>query len=166
LNATIILAMLGFAGARVLQVVRQQPEVEARQFPERAVAFLNARPYATTSLSLSVAGSRIFNSYDWGGYLIWKSNPEVPVFIDGRADLYGEALFHDFADAYQFRDGWRQILEGWRVETVLVPSDSALAIGLRASPGWTIAYADSQATILTAPRETLGIVAPADQRGH
>jgi hypothetical protein len=139
LNLTIIVAMSVFAVSYIHIVVRRQAEVEARQFPARAIAFLQSHPPT----------GHIFNHYDWGGYLIWKLNPDVPVFIDGRADLYGEQLFHDFADAYQFRDSWKEILQRWRIQTVLVPSDSALAVGLRAAPGWTVAYADSQATILT-----------------
>ena len=38
----------------------------------------------------------------------------------------------------------------WNVDTVLVPPDSALATGLRSSPGWTVSYEDSQAVILSA----------------
>jgi hypothetical protein len=140
LNLTIILAMSVFAASYIQVVIRRQPEVEARQFPAGAVAFLQSHP----------PRGHIFNHYDWGGYLIWKLNPEAPVFIDGRADVYGEQLFHEFADVYQLRDSWKQILEHWRVQTVLVPTDSALSAGLRAAPGWTVAYADSQAIIWTA----------------
>ena len=28
-----------------------------------------------------------YNSYNWGGYLIWRG---LPVFVDGRADVYGD----------------------------------------------------------------------------
>ncbi len=37
----------------------------------------------------------LFNSYNWGGYLAW-SLPQSPVFIDGRADLYGNELINDW----------------------------------------------------------------------
>ena len=32
---------------------------------------------------------RVLNEQAFGGYLIWR---QVPVFIDGRAELYGEAI--------------------------------------------------------------------------
>ncbi len=35
---------------------------------------------------------RIFVFYDWGGYAIWNLYPEYRVFVDGRADLYGDDL--------------------------------------------------------------------------
>jgi hypothetical protein len=144
INAAIILAMSVFAAVHIVQVIQRQPQAETRQFPAQAVAFLQSHPPA----------GPIFNHYDWGGYLIWKLYPSTPVFIDGRADLYGQSLLDDFARAYQFKGGWRQILQRWHIQTVLVPSDSTLATGLRAVPGWTIAYQDSQATILTAPPDT------------
>ncbi len=33
----------------------------------------------------------LFNNFDWGGFLTWYL-PEYPVSIDGRTDLYGDAL--------------------------------------------------------------------------
>jgi hypothetical protein len=139
LNAAIILAMIAFATARVSQVIDHQRDAEISEFPARPVAFLQQHPPA----------GPIFNLYDWGGYLIWKLYPTTPVFIDGRADLYGPDLFHDFADAYQFKNHWQQILQRWHVQTVIVPPASALAVGLQSAPGWTISYQDSQAIILT-----------------
>ena len=139
LNALIVVAMTIFAAVRVAEVIYQQPEAEARDFPTQAVAFLKQHPPA----------GHIFNHYDWGGYLIWKLYPRTPVFIDGRADLYGPELLHDFSDIYQFKDGWQQILLRWHIQTVIVPPASALAIGLQSAPEWTVAYQDSQAIVLT-----------------
>ena len=141
LNAVIVGAMAIFAGIHVVQVFRGQPEAEAQHFPVAAVAFLQAHP----------PQGKIFNHYDWGGYLIWRLYPSLPVFIDGRADLYGEPLLDQFAQTYQLKDDWRQTLQRWDVGTVLVPADSALAAGLRNTPGWRVSYEDSQAIVLTAP---------------
>jgi hypothetical protein len=141
LNGAIILAMAIFAGLHISQIIRRQPQAETQYFPARAVAFLQAHP----------PSGPIFNHYDWGGYLIWRLYPSTRVFIDGRADLYGEQLLDQFADTYQFKGAWRQTLQRWRIDTVLVPVGSALATGLRSSPGWTVAYEDSQAVVLTTP---------------
>jgi hypothetical protein len=139
LNAVIVVSMAIFVTIRITQVIQHLPQAESQQFPAGAVAYLQSH---------SPAGP-IFNHYDWGGYLIWNLYPTTPVFIDGRTDLYGEPLLHDFADLYQFRGPWRQILQRWQIQTVVVPRDSALATGLCSAPGWTVTYQDSQATILT-----------------
>ena len=73
----------------VSQVIKHQPEIEASHFPSRAVDFLAQHHLP----------GPIFNHYDWGGYLIWRLHPEYPVFVDGRADLYGDQLMTDFANA-------------------------------------------------------------------
>jgi hypothetical protein len=138
-NAMIVLAMAAFAGVHTFQVIQRQRQIEAQRFPLRAVNYLQAHP-----------AGRIFNHYDWGGYLIWTLYPSAPVFIDGRADLYGEKLLDQFAETYQFKGAWQVTLQGWNVDTVLVPVDSALATGLRNSPGWSVSYEDAQAVVFTA----------------
>jgi hypothetical protein len=139
LNAAIILAVAAFAGMRIAQVIRLQPQVETRQFPANAVTFLQSHPPV----------GRLLNHYDWGGYLIWRLYPSTRVFIDGRADLYGEQFLQQFADTYQLKGSWQPTLKDWGIETVIVPPDSALATGLRMAPGWKVAYEDSQAVVLT-----------------
>ncbi len=150
LNGAIVLAIAAFAGAHTVHVIQRQPQEEMEHFPARAVALLQTHPPSTP----------IFNHYDWGGYLIWKLYPATRVFIDGRADLYGAKLqganlLDQFADTYQFKGPVQQTLQQWKIGLVLVPAGSALAIGLRSSAGWTVAYEDSQAVILTAPSATI-----------
>ena len=113
LNGVIVLAMAVFAGVHVAQVIQRQPQAEMQSTsPPAQSHFFRAHPPA----------GRIFNHYDWGGYLIWKLYPSTPVFIDGRADLYGEQLFDQFADTYQFKGAWQQPLQRWSIDTVLVPT--------------------------------------------
>ena len=131
--------MAAFSGFHVLQTIQRQSQAEAQHFPLRAVAFLQTHP-----------PGRIFNHYDWGGYLVWRLYPSTPVFIDGRADLYGEKFMDQFAETYRFKGTWQQTLQNWNIDTVLVPVDSALATGLRNSAGWSISYEDTQAIVFTA----------------
>jgi hypothetical protein len=147
LNGAVILAMATFVGLHAAQVVGQEHQSETRKFPFGAVGFLRDHP----------ATGPIFNDYDWGGFLIWKLYPTTRVFIDGRADLYAESpkeanpqsLLEQFAKTYQFKNGWQEALDHWNVKTVLVPPDSAIAVGLRSATGWKVIYEDSQAVILS-----------------
>jgi hypothetical protein len=137
-NALVVFALIGFVGFQINNVVQRQPEVEAQHFPAGAVAYLQAH----------APSGPLFNLYDWGGYLIWRLNPQTPVFIDGRADLYGESLMRQFAELYGLKGGWQEALQTWRIRTILVDPDSALAVALRNAPGWQVAYSDSQAIVL------------------
>lgn len=51
------------------------------QFPVKAVNFLRQNPQP----------GPLYNSFDWGGFLIWYM-PNYRVAIDGRNDLYGDDL--------------------------------------------------------------------------
>lgn len=138
-NCAIITMLAVFTVIHSMEVIRDQPQAEMQHFPLRASIFLEShRP-----------SGRIFNFYDWGGYLIWKLYPGTQVFIDGRADVYGEEVLHEFADTIQFKDGWQRTLGAWNISTVLVPVSSALATGLRGAPQWKVEYEDSQAIIMT-----------------
>lgn len=138
LNPFIAFAFLIFVAVQTIAVIRKQPQAEALSFPLRAISFLQANPIP----------GHLFNHYDWGGYLIWKLYPSTHVFIDGRADVYGDEFFHDFADTYQLRHRWRQNLDRWRIARVLLPANSPLATGLHEDPDWSVLYSDGQAIVL------------------
>jgi len=141
-NAIMLLAFMGFTGIRINSVTSHQAEVESTHFPTKAAAFLSAtRPPAP-----------IMNHYNWGGYLIWKVYPEYRVFLDGRADLYGDAMMDEFAAMYYLKDDWQKPLRDWQIQTILLPPDAPLITGLRVKGEWQQVYADSQAAILARPQ--------------
>jgi hypothetical protein len=137
-NIAVVILMAAFTLVKWVSLARSQDAHEAEQYPQRAVAFLQA----------SSQPQRIFVYYDWGGYAIWKLYPEYRVFVDGRADLYGDSLLRQFKTAMQLRTGWRDVLDSWKVEAVLVPPSCALAQALLLDTNWHIAFSDSKAIIL------------------
>ncbi|HEX4489524.1 MAG TPA: hypothetical protein VH088_24840 [Terriglobales bacterium] len=141
INVSVLLLFAGFVILHIHGVIKRQPEVEAGHFPSRATDFLAHNP---------VPGP-IFNHYDWGGYLIWRLYPNHPVFIDGRADVYGDDLMTDFANASSLKKDWRPVLNRWKIRTILLPPDSPLITALKTQGQWQEIYADPQAVILTGP---------------
>jgi hypothetical protein len=132
--ALVLLLALGGA-ARVAGVLRDNRDVEQAHYPVAALRYLEAE---------GLAERRIYNSYNWGGYLLWRG---LPVFIDGRADVYGGAFMDQYVLAYQVRGDWRQPLERYDVEVVLIESGSSLATLLEASDEWRLAYRDELAVV-------------------
>lgn len=83
------------------------------------------------------AGAKIFNHYAWGGYLIWKLRDTHKVYIDGRADMYGEKHLEKFKRFLDCRDdGVFADLEKEEIDAVLVLRKSALARKLAGDPFW------------------------------
>ncbi len=116
-------------------------KVQAGRFPAGAVAYVQAHHPA----------GRLFNSYDWGGYLIWRLYPVVPVYADGRPDMYGDSFMDAFIRTWRAQPGWQDTLRRQHVGLVLVEPTSglghALATAAARRQGWRAIYHDSVAVL-------------------
>ena len=89
----------------------------------------------------------MFNSYNWGGYLIWHLYPDYPVFIDGRTDLYDDEFIREYVKVTLAKPGWREVLDHYEVNFILIESDSILAAFLAEGDEWQSVYDDAIATV-------------------
>jgi len=140
LNALLLAGFAIFVVARLSFVASRQLQAEAKEFPATAASYLRANHPPGPML----------NHYNWGGYFIWQLYPEYPVFIDGRADVYGNAMMDEFFSLYwiQGKD-WPATLDRRGIRMIVLPPDAPLVTALREVPRWRQVYADSQAVILT-----------------
>lgn len=111
---------------------------------ERALA-LNYPLDALKFLKAQSREGKLFNSYNWGGYLILHA-PEFPVFIDGRTDLYRDFLF-EYTDAAFGGPAWRDVFARHDIAIALIEAASPLAAKLEAADDWRLAYQDTVASI-------------------
>jgi hypothetical protein len=89
----------------------------------------------------------MFNSYNWGGYLLFTLWPAYPVFVDGRTDLYDDALLRQYLQIYVADDGWQARLDEYGVRLVIVEPGSVLAKFLRLDATWQEVYRDQMAVV-------------------
>jgi len=89
---------------------------------------------------------RVLNDLPFGGYLIWR---QLPVFIDGRAELYGEAFDIAYYRAMQLKDvnQFLDILKRWDIDAVLLTPHTPAVGLLDHLGGWRRAYADDNAVL-------------------
>jgi hypothetical protein len=127
-------------GLSILQMIPSAGDVEKMQFgrepigasyPVGAVEYLRAHD----------PPGNLFNTYHWGGYLIYQLHPERPVFIDGRADVYGDRFFERYMQVTRLQPGWRQVLDEHDVGLMLVEKESPIAVVLGDDPAWQEIYA-------------------------
>jgi hypothetical protein len=140
-NSVVVILMGIFMLMKWVAVIRFQGTTEAELYPDAAVASLR------DDRALYNPNMRIFAYYDWGGYVLWKLYPNHRIFVDGRADLYGDDLMKEFRATIQLQNGWRDVLDGWKVETILVPPNCALTQALLIDPGWSAAFSDSKSVV-------------------
>ncbi len=138
INITLIGLLLVAAVIKIIQV--NDPELvlktESELFPVGAVSWIKEQDQP----------ERIFNDYNWGGYLIYHL-PEVPVFVDGRTDLFGDEILNDYLDVIFCKENWQNPLDQLKVEMIIVRSDSCLK-GLATAEGWKALYEDDTAVIM------------------
>jgi len=125
-------------GLRFVQVVQGQSKSESETFPRAAVNWITENQ----------PEGNLFNSYGWGGYLIWRLYPQYPVYIDGRADVYGDKFIFAYMDIFHAGIGWQKALDTQAVKLVLVEPQSGLANVLRQSSEWEILFEDKVSILL------------------
>jgi hypothetical protein len=132
LLAALIAAMLGAAIARIVL-----PATE-RDGPTNPVATIDALPPA-------LLRQPVLNGYDFGGALIRRG---VPVFIDGRADMYGDAFMEEYARLYRGDlPAFRAATARYRLRWTILPPAAPLAAALDREPGWQRLRSDRLAIV-------------------
>ncbi len=126
------LALTGVIAALMAGIVVHRSVVndKPRFTPAAAVAFVQAQ---------RITGP-VFNAYNFGGYLIFSG---IAPFIDGRADMYGDAIVRRYQDIAALPD----LLAEYRITWTLLPPRDARVTVLDHLPGWRRAYADDRAVV-------------------
>jgi hypothetical protein len=114
-------------------------EFDRNRFPVAAATVL--------SQQTSTESIRLYASWQWGGYLIYRLWPAFRVFDDGRTDFYGPAFVQDGLDVWDAHSNWNRILARYQVNAALLPVDSALATLLREQRDWKAVYEDQVAVL-------------------
>jgi hypothetical protein len=107
---------------------------------------MHGSPVAAVTALKKLNLTRVFNDYDFGGYLI--ANGVAP-FIDGRTELYGEKFFidHNAASGLMEPENLFRLLDEYKIEATLMRTQSAATKLLDHIDGWQKVFADDIATI-------------------
>ncbi len=134
----LFLVLVGAAAKAAVPLSNSHNErLLAQQAPMAAIAWIRAYQPA----------GPLFNSYNWGGLVVWALYPDYPSFVDGRTDLFDQDLLTAYLAAWRAAPGWQDTLERWQIRMALLEPEAPLVLALRTA-GWEVAYADDQAVIL------------------
>jgi len=107
------------------------------QYPLQAVSYLQTHP----------PSGPIVNYYLWGGYLNWK-DPNLKVFIDGRADIFEySGVFQDYLSLLGI-EASELILDKYKARYVLFPRHEPLTYFMEHDPKWKTVYSDQLSVLL------------------
>lgn len=101
-------------------------------YPVQAVKFLQSKHPV----------GPMYNDYDFGCYFLWTLYPDYPVYVDGRADLYGNEWLWRYTYITLTQADYEKLLDRDGVNLIMIRPWSLLAEKLRLNERWTKIYTD------------------------
>ena len=107
--------------------------------PLDATAYLNAHP----------PQGQIFNTYEWGDYLLWAGPKGLKVFVASHAHLIPRDVWLDYLRVISLQSGWERILDKYQTQIAVLDSvqHGDLVDSLRDSTDWSLVYEDDHSAI-------------------
>lgn len=107
-------------------------------YPDDMISFMQANGFH----------GNVYALYNWGGYIHWRTDGALKVYIDGRADtLYDAETYYHYVDVLNGRPGWIESIEQTGAEFVLWPyaqrHGQARLKALTATGRWRALYQDA-----------------------
>lgn len=142
LLALMLIAVILVARQQAKDVVPKTLSIDKMaegNYPLGAVRWLKANPIE----------GRMFNEYNWGGFLIWQY-PEKQVFLDGRMPSWkiGDyRAFEEFNNTMQFGKDWDKTMDKWNINFALIYNNIPNQIMFK-QLGWEVAYGDGLSLVM------------------
>ena len=133
--ASLVLLVAGMRGTDF--TTRGLDRAITGEFPVDAINFLRRNPI----------GGPLYNSFDWGGFLIFYM-PQYPVSIDGRTDLYGDAMDEQYYSTQEADPSYTKDPVLNEAGVVVLKKKFPIATQLQMDPRFRLIYRDDLAVVL------------------
>jgi hypothetical protein len=98
-------------------------------------------------MELNGLDGKVFARYNWGGYIHWRTDGRLKVFIDGRADtVYPDRQYEGYVQVLSALPNWVRVVESSGADYFLWPYDAqglAQARELTGTGRWQLIYRDA-----------------------
>ena len=136
----LVLLVVAMARFRDLSPSRLE-ETVAEHFPVAAAREVAEKGYA----------GPLYNDFNWGGYLMWAL-PALPVAIDGRTNLHGDARIERYGAVWAGVPGWHKDPDVSKAGVVIAGKDQALVSLLRLDKRFREVHTDDVAVVFVRSR--------------
>ena len=143
MTVSLLIALYGLSHLRDVSENSLAKVVELH-FPVKAVNFIRS----------SQLTGPLYNSLDWGGYLIW-SLPEFPVAMDGRTNLHGDERVANSVAMWNGSNAWKKDPELLRARLIIAQAGKPLTFLIRDDPRYRLVYEDTTAAVFVVDRSVL-----------
>ncbi|MDA1211523.1 MAG: hypothetical protein O2955_03340 [Planctomycetota bacterium] len=135
----ISLAIAPLGGAIMHGRIPEQQKAVSQFTPLGAVKYLHENP----------PRGQIFNTYEWGDYLLWAGPENLQVFVASHAHLVPVEVWQAYMHIVELGSGWDEQLERYGVNTVVIDHRyrEALINVMKNSDKWELKLDDGTAVI-------------------
>jgi hypothetical protein len=106
------------------------------------------------ALSSLPAGTKVVDSWDWGGYLMWRY-PQLDLLMHGYGDTFTIPELQRNTDILELAPGWDTQLRRTGCTIAILRPTSALAYALVRQEHWTVLHRSTAVMELRAPAARL-----------
>lgn len=91
----------------------------------------------------------VFNTYEWGDYLLWAGPPQLKVFLASHVHLVPREVWNDYVATSNGASGWEEILDRYGVNMIALDAATheSLIRRLREDSDWRQSYSDNVGTV-------------------
>jgi len=121
--------------------------------PKKAGVISAETPLAATEYLVAARlPGPVFHAMSFGSYLIWRAQPDYPVFVDSRIELYSPEIWYDYIGISAATENWEERLSKYGVRTLMLSTEEqpALVAATEESERWQTVYDDEAAVVFTA----------------
>lgn len=91
---------------------------------------------------------RMFNTYHYGGYLIYRLYPHQRVFIYGRTDIYPKGFVDGYLETYRGDKDWKKRFYAYGIDYVICDSSAPIRQLLLADGSFRSVFDDGKHSVL------------------
>lgn len=86
----------------------------------------------------------VFNTYEWGDYLLWAGPEDLQVYTNSHAHLLPREIWNDYFTISRMASGWDDKLARYGVNTVVIDKKyhERFLEGMKRDPEWKLDYED------------------------
>lgn len=131
--------------ASLLFIVALYPSRKASN--EKAMLTLLPVRAANFIVDNQISG-RMFNTYHFGGYLMYKLYPWQRVFIYGRTDIYQKGFMGGYIDIYHGGEKWKSLFDKKNIDYVVCESSAPIRQLLLNGGEFKLVFSDGVHSVL------------------
>ena len=106
--------------------------------------------FAAEYLNQHLLPGPIFNTYEWGDYLLWAGPRDLPLLVNSHAHLVPPDVWRAYMQISELQRGWEETIDRYGINTIIVDraNRESLIQALMLDDRWQIPPVESEGQVI------------------